>query len=94
VLFACHDAAPTLSLLMHRNIAQSAICTHCNQQEETFLHCIRDCPHSFRIWRRMGFNTDAFFAENSTYVWLKNGLTVLVFMISQLVFGGCGVTVT
>ena len=29
VWLACHDAAPTLSLLHHRNIAQSASCTRC-----------------------------------------------------------------
>jgi len=75
VWLTCHDAAPTLYLLMHMNIAQSTVSTHCDQQEETFLHYICDCLHSFRIWCHLGFNSDDFFAEINTYVSLKNGLT-------------------
>jgi len=64
---ACHDAVPTLSLLNHRNIAQSALCTLCGQQDESFLHCICDCLHSSKVWRHIGFGSDAFFAQNNTY---------------------------
>lgn len=36
----CHNSVPTLSLLNNTNMAQSAICTRCGLQNETFLHYV------------------------------------------------------
>ena len=74
IWLACHDAVSTLSLLRHRNIAHSDQCTRCGQHVETFIHCIRDCLHSSKIWRHIGFKTTDFFNENYAYLWLKHGL--------------------
>lgn len=46
IWLACHNAVPTLSLLNHRNIANSVVCSRCGEQDESFLHCVRDCKFS------------------------------------------------
>ncbi|GAU35593.1 hypothetical protein TSUD_295290 [Trifolium subterraneum] len=43
---ACHNSVPTLYLLNHRKMSSSATCTRCGLQNESFLHCIRDCATS------------------------------------------------
>ena len=60
---ACHRSVPTLSLLNHINLAQSAICTRCDLQNETFLHCVRDCNHSRILWQQVGFTHSHFFSK-------------------------------
>jgi len=70
IWLACHKAVPTLSVLNHRNIDSSSICSRCKEHEETF-HCIRDCNFSRAIWLRFGFNDPAFFASECVADWLK-----------------------
>jgi len=70
---ACHNSVPTLSLLNHRNLAQSAICTRCGFQNETFLHCVRDRNQSRILWQQVGFTRSNFFSNENTHDWLKNG---------------------
>jgi hypothetical protein len=71
IWLACHKAVPTLSLLHHRNIASSSICSRCEEYEETLFHCFRDCSFSRAIWIRLGFNDPAFFAADCVADWLK-----------------------
>jgi len=49
VWLAIHNVVPTLSLLNHKNITPFATCSCCDVQEETFLHCVRDCTFSVRL---------------------------------------------
>lgn len=74
VWLACHNSVPTLSLLHHRNIAPSSICSRCEMHEETFFHCIRDCRFLRAIWLRLGFNDPTFFTSDCVVDWLKEGL--------------------
>jgi hypothetical protein len=50
----CHNVVPTLSLLNHRNLAPSATCSRCGLQNETFLHCVRDCTFSTMLCHHLG----------------------------------------
>lgn len=66
-----HNAAPTLSLLHHRNMAASAICPRCGEDDETILHCIRDCHFSKSIWINVGFADNGFFAAQNVLDWIN-----------------------
>jgi len=46
VWLAYHNFVPTLLSLNDRNIAPSAICSHCGLEDETFLHYLCDCNFS------------------------------------------------
>jgi len=71
IWLAIHDVVPTLSLMHHRNIVVSAICGRCNDQEESFLHCIRDCKFSKPVWQQFGLSDIQFFAINCAHEWIK-----------------------
>jgi len=73
IWLACHNAVPTLSLLHHRHITTSATCGRCNEEEETFMHCVRDCRVSCVIWQKFGFTSQDFFANNCAHDWIKSG---------------------
>lgn len=62
-----------LLLLNHINIAPSAVCPRCGLEDETFLHCVRDCTFSRAIWHHVGFLDAYFFANMEVTVWLKDG---------------------
>ncbi|GAU25827.1 hypothetical protein TSUD_30910 [Trifolium subterraneum] len=72
---ACHNFVPTLSLLNHRKMSHSATCTRCGLQDESFLHCIRDCEFARSLWNHIGFNNMDFFSNMDVYDWLKLGAT-------------------
>jgi len=72
---AHNNVVLTLSLLNHRNLAPNALCPRCSSSEETFLHCIRDCPTSTRLWHALGFTSVEFFSNTDVSCWLKQGLT-------------------
>jgi len=74
VWLASHNAVPTLSLLHHRNIAHSAVCARCGEQEETILHCLRDCRFSSGIWLNLGFTDQTFFSESDAHSWIKRNV--------------------
>ena len=75
VWLACHNAVPTLSLLHHRHIVASAICSRCGDEEETLLHCLRDCIHSKSIWIQSGFTDQTFFHESDAPSWIRSHAT-------------------
>ena len=75
IWLACHNANPTLSLLHHRHIAPSATCSRCGEDDETLLHCLRDCSFSKIIWIKLGFTTQDPFFEGTVHNWLKNNAT-------------------
>ncbi|CAJ2646060.1 unnamed protein product [Trifolium pratense] len=70
---ACHNSVPTLSLLNHRKMNPSASCVRCGLQDETFLHCIRDCEFSRSLWHYIGFTNPDFFSNMDVYDWIKMG---------------------
>jgi ribonuclease HI len=74
IWLACHNAVPTLTLLHHRNMINSAICSRCGDQEETLFHCLRDCKFSAAIWRKIGFFSLHFFSATSIADWLREGV--------------------
>jgi len=63
---ACHNSVPTLSMLNHRNIAHSAMCSRYSLHDETFLHCVRDYTHSKHLWQQVRFNHSDFFSPMKT----------------------------
>jgi len=75
IWLACQNAVPTLSLLHHRSIAPSPICTRCGEEDETFLHCVRDCRFSKDIWQKIGFISNDFVTAATTYDWIKFGIS-------------------
>jgi len=42
------------------------------ENEETILHCIRDCRFSSIIWHKLGFTGQDFFSESCAHNWIKN----------------------
>jgi len=75
IWLACQNASPTLSLLHHKNMAPSATCTRCGEEEETFLHCVRDCRYSRCIWQKIGFTGTDFYAAATAYDWINFGIS-------------------
>jgi len=73
IWLACHNVVPTLSLLHHRNMVNSAICSRCAAHEESLFHCLRDCNFSIAIWNNIGFSSQAFFSSISMTEWLREG---------------------
>lgn len=71
---AFHNSIPTLFTLHRRGITTTAVCKICLSEEETLLHCIRDCPRIKKIWERLGFR-DSFFHQLDANIWLKQGAT-------------------
>ena len=67
-----HNVVPTLSLLHHRHMAPSATCSRCGANDETILHCLRDCRFSKSIWFKLGFTDQIFFTEDNAHNWIKN----------------------
>lgn len=45
-----HDRLPTATLLQHRNIIDSALCTYCGAHEDQH-HILLQCPRARRVWR-------------------------------------------
>lgn len=75
IWLTCQNVVPTLSLLHHRNITPSPTCARCREEDETFLHCVRDCRFSRIIWQRIGFSCNGFVTAASAYDWIKFGLS-------------------
>lgn len=71
VWLACYNVIPTLSLLHHRHIAPFATFSRCRENEETILHCIRDCRFSLIIWHKLGFMNQDFFSDRCAHNWIR-----------------------
>jgi len=54
-------------------MASSALCSRCGLEDETFLHCVRDCNFSKSIWHHVGFHDENFFLDMEVSHWLKEG---------------------
>ena len=59
--FYLHEALPTNMLWCHRGMSQNPRCMRCSGEQESILHCIRDCPHAREMWLRLGFLQDPSF---------------------------------
>ncbi|MCH81431.1 RNA-directed DNA polymerase (Reverse transcriptase), partial [Trifolium medium] len=78
-----HHALPTRVMLAHRGILQTNLCPRCSINEETTLHCLRDCDFVKSIWKAIGFSELVFFQGDDSYEWLWNGVkcsTMFLFM--------------
>jgi len=73
----CHHSIPTQELLFHWNMIHNDICPRCNSDQETILHCLRDCRFTHSIWMKLGCNDLAFFSTNISCDWIKYALTAL-----------------
>jgi hypothetical protein len=62
-----HDTLPTKSMLSHRGMLQNASCPRCNIDDETILHCLRDCKFVKFLWKSIGFTNQTFFQEENLY---------------------------
>lgn len=72
---AFHNSIPTMDTLHHRGIVPTATCKVCSGENETLMHCLRDCPGAKRIWDRLDFGGNSFFQEHDVLIWLKQGAT-------------------
>lgn len=45
-------------------------------EEEDFLHFVKDCPRSKRLWQLLGFYDSGFFTTSSARRWLRMGSEV------------------
>jgi hypothetical protein len=75
VWLACHNVVPTLSLLKHRNMVSSDICSRCAEHEESLFHCIRNCKFSNIVWHKIGFNSPDCFLTSTIIDWIKKGIS-------------------
>lgn len=73
VWLAFNNSIPTLATLHYRGISSTADCRLCHGDEETLMHCLRDCPMVARLWRKLGFSDGNFFQQADTLAWLKQG---------------------
>lgn len=73
IWLACHNGTPTCSLLHHRGMLQPNVCQRCQIEEETFIHCVRDCHISKRMWQSLGFRHQEFFQEMDMSDFLRYG---------------------
>jgi hypothetical protein len=71
---ALQNALPTKTMLSHRGLLQVTLCPRCNIEEETTLHCLRDCEFVKCFWKTIGFMDQTFFQEDNLYGWLRNGI--------------------
>lgn len=51
--FIFHKIVLVNELRWARGVADSALCSRCNQNSESILHCFRDCPFASRIWHKL-----------------------------------------
>lgn len=51
-----------------------AVCARCSSAEESFLHCVRDCPPSVNMWNSLGFSFPFFFLQVDSTIWIKQGI--------------------
>jgi len=72
IWLACHEAVPILALLHHLNMAASATCSRCGEDNETLMHCLHDCRFSTNIWINLGFSAQEFFSKGIAHIWIKN----------------------
>jgi len=72
---ACHNLAPILSLLHHRNLKPSTFCNRCRVDEETFLHWVQDCYHSKNLWLNLWLHLSRFFSAQHRCTWLRIGIS-------------------
>ena len=71
VWLALHNAVPTNSLCHHRGLSATPYCNCCCDQEETILHCLRDCRHAKDVWAHFAIPDD-FFLANDVKLWLAS----------------------
>lgn len=70
----CQAADPTASLLHHRGMLQSPICSRCRFGLESILHCLRDCDLPKKVWTELGFHDVAFFSNTDPRSWIRQGI--------------------
>jgi hypothetical protein len=71
---ALQNALPTKSMLSHRGMLQDIFCPRCNADEETTLHCLRDCEFVKCFWKSFGFTNHTFFQDDNLYSWLRHNI--------------------
>jgi hypothetical protein len=76
---ACENFVLTLLLLNNWHMASSDLFSHCGLEDESFLHCVRDCNFPRIIWNHVGFNDANFFADMEVSHWLKEGPKAFLF---------------
>lgn len=62
-------------MLHHRNMATAATCSRCGEEDETILHCFRDCCFSKNVWHKMEFTDTHFFSGQNAHSWINVAAT-------------------
>lgn len=75
------DALPTNACRFHRGMVEDPTCGVCSANEDTTLHCLRECSLARAIWRRMGFDTEG---DSFSILDVKDWLRALIFISDPL----------
>ncbi|XP_024630761.2 uncharacterized protein [Medicago truncatula] len=79
IWLVCHNAVPALSLIHHHHIAPSTTCSRCGEDDETILHCLRDCSFSKNIWFNLEFTAQVFFTDGNASSWVRNNASGMLY---------------
>jgi hypothetical protein len=69
-----HNALPAKSMFSHIRMFQNISCPRCNMDEETIMHCLRDCEFVKCFLKSIGFTDHTFFQKENLYGWLRHGI--------------------
>lgn len=71
---AFHHSVPSKEVLCHRGMLRSSICAPGNQEQENFLHLVRDCTLSQPLWLTFGFVQRNSYDVMDNQTWIKDGV--------------------
>ena len=58
--------------LVQRCLSENEVCPLCNNEAESILHRLRDCPFARNIWHCLGISPTSNFYEDDLQMWLEN----------------------
>ncbi|XP_016164363.1 uncharacterized protein LOC107606867 [Arachis ipaensis] len=58
IWLSLHNAIPTAEFRLGRGLALSRTCHRCQNDFESILHCLRECPSAKEIWNLLGLYSD------------------------------------
>ena len=58
--------------LVQRCLSESEVCPLCNNEAESILHRLRDCPFARNIWHRLGITPNSNFYVDDLQLWMEN----------------------
>ena len=75
-----HNAIPINLIRFSRGLAASALCARCNLEEESILHCLRDCPVARSAWSHLPYSTNTNFFSSNVHDWVTTNSSNVLFL--------------